>query len=380
MSRALAVFLLVPGLALCGDSAAADSKEGSAVTVKKSSFGKTPNGTEVDLYTLSNGRVTAKVITYGAILTELDAPDKKGETADVVLGFDDLKSYVAGHPYFGATVGRVANRIAKGKFTLDGKEYKVATNNGPNHLHGGLKGFDKVVWKAEAVQAKDGAGVRFRYHSPDGEEGYPGNLDVSVTYTLTDDNALRIDYEAKTDKATPINLTNHTYFNLAGAGKGDILGHELMLAADKYTPADETLIPTGKIEPVKGTPFDFTTAKPIGKDLKEVKGNPVGYDVNFVLRSGDDKKPALGARVVEPKSGRVLEMWTTEPGVQFYTGNFLDGKQEGKGGVYKQYYGFCLEAQHFPDSINQPAFPSVLLKPGQTYRQTTIYKFSVQKS
>jgi aldose 1-epimerase len=380
MPRALAVFLLVPGLALCGVSAAADSKEGSAVTVKKSSFGKTPNGTEVDLYTLSNGRITAKVITYGAILTELDAPDKKGETGDVVLGFDDLKSYVAGHPYFGATVGRVANRIAKGKFTLDGKEYKVAVNNGPNHLHGGLKGFDKVVWKAEAVQGKDGAGVRFTYHSPDGEEGYPGNLDVSVTYTLTGDDALHIDYEAKTDKATPINLTNHTYFNLAGAGKGDILGHELMLAADKYTPADETLIPTGKIEPVKGTPFDFTTAKLIGKDLKELKGNPVGYDVNFVLRGGDGKKPALGARVVEPKSGRVLEMSTTEPGVQFYTGNFLDGKQEGKGGVYKQYYGFCLEAQHFPDSINQPAFPSVLLKPGQTYRQTTIYKFSVQKS
>jgi aldose 1-epimerase len=347
--------------------------------VQKSDYGKTADGKAVDLYTLTNAKgMKAKVMTYGAILTELDAPDKDGKFGDVTLGFDDLKGYLGEHPYFGATVGRVANRIAKGKFTLDGHEYKLATNNGPNALHGGIKGFDKVVWKAEPVETKHGAAVKFTYVSPDGEEGYPGTLTASVTYTLTDDNELQLDYTATTDKATPVNLTNHTYFNLAGPASGDILGHELMLAADKYTPEDDTLIPTGKIEPVKGTPLDFTAPHKIGERIGDLKGDPGGYDHNFVLRGGD-KGPALAARVTEPKTGRVMEMYTTEPGVQFYSGNFLDGKVKGKDGVaYKKNQGFCLEAQHYPDSVNHADFPSMILKPKDTYTQTTIYKFSTK--
>ena len=343
-------------------------------------FGKTADGTPVTRYTLKNSKgMVAKIMTYGGIITELHVPDKNGTFDDVVLGFDNLDAYLKGHPFFGAIAGRVANRIAKGRFTLDGTEYKLATNNGPNALHGGLKGFDKKVWK-EAQQGSKNHDfwIKLLYVSPDGEEGYPGTLASTVTYTLTDNNELRIDYQATTDKATPVNLTNHTYFNLAGTKNGDILGHEMMLAADKYAPTDATLIPTGKIEPVKGTPLDFTTPTPIGARIKQIKADPVGYDHNFVL-NGAGKSLALGARVVEPKSGRVLEMFTTEPGVQFYTGNFLDGKLKGKGGVvYKQYQGFCLEAQHFPDSVNQPSFPSVILRPGETYKQTTVYKFSAK--
>jgi aldose 1-epimerase len=359
---------------------AADSDKEAMVKVEKSTFGKMPDGTVIDVYTLTNSHgMKVKVIPYGTIITELHVPDKDGKSADVVLGFDDLKSYLDGHPFFGATAGRVANRIAKGKFTLDGKEYKLATNNGPNHLHGGVKGFDKKVWKAEPVQGNGGAGVRFSYHSPDGEEGYPGNLDATCTYTLTDKNELRVDFTARTDKATPVNLAHHGYFNLAGASSGDILGHEMMIAADSYTPTDATLIPTGKIEPVKGTPFDFTKPKAIGKDIAEVKGDPVGYDQNFVLRDGKNKELHVAAKVREPKSGRVMEVTTTEPGVQFYTGNFLDGSNKGKGGtVYKKHQGFCLECQHFPDSVNHPEFPSVILKPGETYKQTTIYRFSTE--
>jgi aldose 1-epimerase len=347
-------------------------------TLQEMPFGKTPDGTPVELYTLRNANgMTAKVMTYGAILTELDVPDKNGKLGDVVLGFDNLDGYLTRHPYFGATVGRVANRIAKGKFTLDGHEYKLAVNNGPNALHGGLKGFDKVVWKAEPFNAGDSVGVKFIYRSPDGEEGYPGNLATSVTYTLTDKNELRIDYKAATDKATPVNLSNHSYFNLAGPGSGDILGHELMLAADKYTPVDDTLIPTGEIKPVKGTPLDFTKPETIGARIDQLKGEPGGYDHNFVLNSGG-KSLALAARVVEPKTGRVMEMYTTEPGVQFYTGNFLDGSIKGRGGVYKKHQGFCLEAQHFPDSVNHDNFPSVILRPGKTYTQTTVYKFATK--
>ncbi len=340
-------------------------------------FGKTPEGVPVSLYVLKNGGITAKVMTYGAILTELDVPDRQGKPADVVLGFDNLEGYLAGHPYFGAAIGRVANRIAKGRFTLDGTEYSLAVNNGPNTLHGGLKGFDKVVWKAEDVSGPAGPAVKLTYQSRDGEEGYPGNLATSVTYTVTGD-ALRIDYTATTDKATPVNLTNHSYFNLAGPASGTILKHELMLAADQYTPVDDTLIPTGEIAPVKGTPLDFTTPMPIGARIDQLKGDPVGYDHNFVLRGGSNG-PALAARVHEPESGRVMEVFTTEPGIQFYTGNFLDGSLKGKGGVvYRKHQAFCLEADHFPDSVHHPNFPSVILRPGTTYNQTTIYKFSAR--
>jgi aldose 1-epimerase len=341
-------------------------------------FGNTPDGTPVELYTLKNGKMTAKVMTYGAILTELHVPDRNGKIADVVLGFDTLAGYLAGHPYFGATTGRVANRIAGGKFTLDGKEYILAVNNGPNSLHGGLKAFDKKVWKAEAVSGPSGPAVKFSYTSPDGEEGYPGNLAVTVTYTVTADNELKIDYTATTDKATPLNLTNHSYFNLGSPASGDILNHELTLEADQYTPSDDTLIPTGQLAPVKGTPLDFTAPKAIGSRFAELTGEPRGYDHNYVLR-GERKTPTLGARVYDPDSGRVLEMFTTEPGVQFYTANFLDGSLKGKGGVvYKKHQGFCLEAQHFPDSIHHPNFPSTVLKPGETYSQTTIYKFTTR--
>jgi aldose 1-epimerase len=355
--------------------------ENMKATIEKTGFGKTKDGTAVDQYVLTNAKgMKAKVITYGAILTELHVPDPQGKFEDVVLGFDNLDSYLAGHPHFGATTGRVANRIAKGKFTLDGKDYTLAINNGPNALHGGLKGFDKVVWKAEPKESAEGVAVKFSYTSRDGEEGYPGNLATTVTYTLTDQNELRIDYLATTDKATPVNLTNHSYFNLAGPKSGDILGHELMVAADKYTPADETLIPTGEIKSVEGTPLDFRSPAMIGSRIAplKAKGQPGGYDHNYVLNSGG-KSLALAARAYEPKTGRVMEMLTTEPGVQLYTGNFLDGKLKGKGGVvYQKHAGFCLEAQHFPDSVNQPGFPSVILRPGNTYTQTTVYKFSTK--
>jgi aldose 1-epimerase len=359
------------------DGKAEDKVQG---TVEKQKFGDTPDGKEVDLYVLTNPHgMTAKIMTYGAIVTELHVPDRYGKLDDVVLGFSDLKSYLAGHPCFGATVGRVANRIARGKFTLNGKEYKLAINNGPNSLHGGLKGFDKVIWKAEPVRdVKDGVAVKFSYLSPDGEEGYPGNLSTTVTYTLTNKNALRIDYEAKTDKATPVNLTNHTYFNLAGVGGGTVLDHELMLAADKYTPADETLIPTGEIAPVKGTPLDFAIPTLIGARIKELPEKLGGYDHNFVLNSGG-KRLALAARVYEPTTGRLMEMETTEPGVQLYTANFLDSTIKGKGDVAcKKHQAFCLEAQHFPDSVHHPNFPSTILEPGKTYKQTTVYRFSVK--
>jgi aldose 1-epimerase len=369
---------LVGGFCLAAAAAAEAAKRREQGDIDKMAFGKTPDGTPVELYRLKSGRLTVKVITYGAIITEIHAPDRSGNEGDVVLGFDSLSGYLGKHPYFGATVGRVANRIAKGKFTLNGQEYSLAKNDGPNTLHGGLKGFDKVIWKAEEVNSPEGPSVKMTYQSKDGEEGYPGNLEVSVQFTVTKENELKIEYAATTDKATPINLSNHSYFNLAGRSTEPILGHELTLFADHYTPVDETLIPTGEIAAVAGTPLDFTKPTDIGARTMELKGEPTGYDHNFVLNSGG-KSLALAARVYEPKTGRLLEMFTTEPGVQFYTGNFLDGTNIGKGGIaYRKHHGFCLEAQHFPDSIHHGNFPSSVLEPGQTYRQTTIYKFSAK--
>ena len=342
--------------------------------IQKSSFGKLPDGTAVELYTLTNKNgLSAKITTYGTIITELHVPDRRGRLGDIVLGFDNLGQYLQKHPYFGATVGRVANRIAKGRFTLDGVTYQLAVNNGPNHLHGGLVGFDKKVWKAEPLT---GVGVKFSCTSRDGEEAYPGNLQVTVVMTLTDDNELKIDYTATTDKPTPINLTNHSYFNLLG--KGEILEHELLVAADYFTPTDNELIPTGEIKPVNGTPLDFTTPKPIGSRIQQIGNKESGYDHNFVLNSGG-KTLALAARVYEPQTGRVLEVHTTEPGVQLYTANYLDGTLKGKNGIiYGRQTAFCLETQHFPDSVNRPNFPSTILRPGGTYRQTTVHKFTAQ--
>jgi aldose 1-epimerase len=369
---------LFAALAVClaaAVAAPADDRPAAGITHKP--YGKTKDGTPVEEYTLTNKNgITMKVITYGGIVTEIHVPDKAGKFADICLGCTDLAEYEEGHPFFGAIAGRVANRIAKGKFTLNGKEYTLAVNNGPNHLHGGKRGFDKVVWTASVpADAKGGHALQLKYTSKDGEEGYPGTVEATVQYKLTDDNEWRIDYTATTDKATPINLTQHCYFNLAGHDSGTILDHLLMINADKYTPTDDTLIPTGKIESVKGTPFDFTTPTPIGAHIKEIKADPQGYDLNYVL-NGESGKLRPAALVQDPKSGRVLKVSTTEPGVQFYSGNFLDGKQKGKGGVkYKQYAGFCLETQHYPDSINHPEFPSVVLEPGKTYTHTTVYGF-----
>jgi aldose 1-epimerase len=353
-----------------------------ARAVQKAPFGQTKEGQAVEIYTLTNRNgLTAKVMTYGATLTELIVPDRSGKPGNIVLGFDRLEPYLAGVPYFGSTIGRVGNRIAKGTFRLNGKTYKLATNNGPNHLHGGLKGFDKVVWKAEVAAA--GATVRFSYHSPDGEEGYPGNLDVAVAYTLTDANELHLDYTATTDKATPVNLTNHSYFNLAGEGSGGILDHVLAIYADQLTPVDDTLIPTGKLAAVKGTVFDFTTPTAIGARIAKVPiAPPVGYDHNYVLRPRGNMAGSgltLAARVTEPTSGRVMEVRTTEPGIQFYSGNFLDGTIKNRKGVpYEKHAAFCLETQHYPDSVNHPNFPSTILEPGRTYRTTTVYAFSAK--
>lgn len=373
-------FLLAAGLAVFADAAAAQSGGVTKATVAKATYGTTQEGMLVDVYTLTNRQgMVAKVITYGALLTELHVPDRSGTLRDVVLGFPKLEQYGGPHPYFGATIGRVGNRIAKGKFTLNGKEYSLATNNGPNHLHGGVKGFDRRVWKAQTVPVAGGAAVKFTYVSPDGEEGYPGTLTASVTYTLTDKNELRLDYVANTDQPTPVNLTNHSYFNLAGDGVGDIKGHELTLLADKYTPVDDTLIPTGEIAPVRGTVMDFLRPTPIGARIAQVPGPaPVGYDHNYVLSSGGGVL-ALAATVKEPTTGRVMDVLTTEPGVQFYSGNFLDGTLIGKAGVaYQTHTGFCLETQRFPDSVNRAHFPPTILQPDKTYKSTTVYRFSAR--
>jgi aldose 1-epimerase len=350
-------------------------------SIAKAPFGKTADGAAVDLYTLKNAAgMEVAITTYGGRIVSLKAPGRDGKFADVVLGFDNLEGYLGEHPYFGALVGRYGNRIAKGHFKLDGKQYKLATNNGANSLHGGLKGFDKMVWVGREVPGGDPS-VELTYLSKDGEEGYPGNLTEKVTYTLTAANELRIDYSATTDKDTVVNVTNHSYFNLAGQGQGNILSHVVQLNAAKFTPVDAGLIPTGQLKSVEGTPFDFRQPTVIGarindKDEQVTRGG--GYDHNFVV-DGEPGTLRLAARVTEPTSGRVLEVSTTEPGVQFYTGNFLDGTVKGKGGVaYAKRTGFCLETQHFPDSPNHPDFPTTTLKPGAEYKSTTVFKFSVQ--
>ncbi len=346
--------------------------------IKQESFGRLPGGQEVRLFILSNSQgMRARIINYGATLISLEVPDRNGQFADIVLGHNNLEGYLKRetNPYFGSTVGRYANRIAKAVFVLDGVEYHLAANDGPNHLHGGLKGFDRVLWEAEPFEEPQAVGVKFSYLSPDGEEGYPGNLACTVTYRLTEGNELRIDYAATTDKPTPVNLTHHSYFNLAGEGQGTILEHELMINADHYTPVDDRLIPTGEIAPVKGTPFDFTIPKAIGAEIDQVKG---GYDHNFVLREGESSLH-LAARLYEPRSGRLMEIMTTEPGLQFYSGNFLDGTIIGKSGrAYPKHSGLCLETQHFPDSPNRPNFPSTILRPEEKYTSTTIHRFTVK--
>jgi aldose 1-epimerase len=352
------------------------------MSVTKTPYGKLPDGAEVELYTLTNSNgLKVKIMTYGATITEVDVPDRKGKIENVTLYRDSLADYVKDTSYFGATVGRYANRIAKGKFKLDGKEYALAVNNGNNHLHGGNKGFNKVVWKATPIQPKGSlVGVVFTYESPDGEEHYPGNLSAKVTYRLTNDNELKTEYEATTDKPTIVNLTNHAYWNLAGAGSGDVLGHEMQIDADRYLPIED-FIPVGAPAPVKDTPMDFTTPKTIGSRIEQLgTGKNDGYDHCYVLNKKEGgERLSLAARVVEPASGRVMEIYTTQPGIQFYSGNFLDGSVTAGGKKYEKHFAFCLETEHYPDSPNRPDYPPTVLRPGQTYKETTVYKFSVQK-
>ena len=363
-------------------------QESTGLSIKKESFGKLADGTTVDKYTLTNDNgMSVGVITYGAIVQSIRVPDKNGKIDDVALGFDSLDgytnpNYIKNCPYFGGLIGRYGNRIAKGQFTLDGNQYQIPVNNGPNALHGGTKGFDKELWSASPIEGPNWVGVELNYFSPDGQMGFPGNLAVTVRYTLDNDNDLRIHYSAISDKDTVVNLTNHTYFNLAGAGSGNILDQVAMINADRFTPVDNTLIPSGELEEVQGTPFDFLKPTAIGArihdndvQLKNAEPKQGGYDLNWVLNN-PDKLSALAVRVTDPVSERAVEMYTTEPGVQFYTGNFLDGTLKGIGGDYEHWGAFTLEAQHFPDSPNHSSFPSTELKAGQKYTQTTVYKFS----
>lgn len=352
--------------------------------ITKESFGKTADGQSVDIYTLTNRHgMKARITNYGGIVVSLTAPDREGRYADVALGYNDLDSYLKPpFPYFGALIGRYGNRIAKGRFTLDGVEYKLAVNNGENSLHGGIKGFDKVVWTASEVRSPAGPALDLKYLSKDGEEGYPGNLSVNVVYTLTNNDELKIAYRATTDKDTVLNLTHHSYFNLAGEGSGDILKHRLVIKANRFLPTDAGAIPTGELRNVAGTPFDFLRMTAIGThindDNEQIKiGN--GYDHTWVV-DGLMGKLRQAAIVFEPTSGRVMEVWTTEPGVQFYTGNYLDGTAIGKSGkAYQRRNGFCLETQHYPDSPNHPKFPTTTLKKGQTFSSTTVYRFTARK-
>jgi aldose 1-epimerase len=354
----------------------------STAEIKLAAFHRTIDGSQVDLYTLKNSKgLEAKITNYGGIVVSLTAPDKNGKLGDVVLGYDTLNEYIGSSPYFGALIGRYGNRIAKGRFTVDGVEYQLAQNDDSNALHGGRKGFDKMVWQAETVDTNDGPALKLTYTSKDGEENYPGTLHCAVTYTLTNKNELKIEYAAETDKPTFVNLTHHSYFNLKDGGASDILGHELMIKAGKFTPVDKGLIPTGEQSPVAGTPFDFNKSTPIGarldNDHEQLRFGK-GYDHNWVLeRQGKDLE--LVASLYEPTSARFMEVLTTEPGLQFYSGNFLDGTNKGKGGaIYQRRTGVCLEAQHFPDSPNRPEFPTTKLKPHEKYTHTTVYSFSTR--
>ncbi|MFE0135468.1 aldose epimerase family protein [Streptomyces sp. NPDC059037] len=363
-------------------AAAGTSYASSGRTPAKELFGKLPDGTKVYRWTLANGPTRMKVLSYGGIVQSLELPDRHGQYTNVSLGFDNLDGYRTATTFFGALIGRYGNRIAKGRFTLDGKAHQLSVNDGENSLHGGAKGFDKRVWDVEPFADSSGVGLRLHYTSADGEMGYPGTLRVTVTYTLDARGDWRIDYAATTDKATVVNLTNHTYYNLAGEGSGDIYGHELALAAARFTPTDAGLIPTGELARVAGTPFDFRRAKTVGRDIRAAHEQLVtakGFDHNWVLDKGITQRPEHFATLRDPESGRTLKIATTEPGVQFYSGNFLDGTLTGPAGrTYRQGDGMCLETQHFPDAPNQPSFPSTVLRPGETYRSSTVHSFSAR--
>ncbi len=384
--------VLMLAMAEAHGNAETTSNAAAAGDVDKSVFGQLPDGRQVDVYRFTNANgIEMRVINYGGIILSLKTPDVHGEFDDIVLGFDSLDDYLSdeyrqANPYFGALIGRYGNRIAGGQFSIDGETYSLETNDGSNHLHGGQRGFDRVLWQAEPFENDEGAGLVLRYTSEDGEEGYPGRLESEVTYTLTDADELIVDYRATTDKATPVNLTQHSYFNLEGEGSGRILDHHLMINADAFTPVDESLIPTGEIRSVEGTPFDFTQPTPIGERIEQDNEQLTfgkGYDHNFVLAREDAASgdAVLAARVWEPESGRMLEIATTEPGIQFYSGNFLAGDLTGKRGqAYEHRSGFALETQHFPDSPNQASFPSTILEPGETYSSRTIHRFSAQEA
>ncbi|MEN6385040.1 MAG: aldose epimerase family protein [Phycisphaerales bacterium] len=382
MMRKILIVIICALITPCITSTAAGQNAKTGTKDKNRNFGDLPDGTLAKLYTLTNKNgVSVTVTNYGGIIVNLMVPDRNGKMADVVLGYDKVKDYVKDSPYFGALIGRYGNRIGKGRFVLDDVTYDLAINNGRNHLHGGLKGFDKVVWDVVKIKKPEGPSLKLHYLSKDGEEEYPGNLDVNVTYTLTDENELKIDYLATTDKATVCNLTHHSYFNLKGHGCEDILEHQIVINADNFTPVDEGLIPTGEIRSVDNTPMDFRKPTPIGARIdandQQIKYGR-GYDHNWVINKKSNKL-TFAASVYEPQSGRYMEVWTTEPGIQFYSGNFLDGSNVGKSGkVYNFRNGFCLETQHYPDSPNHPEFPSVILRPGQQYKQSTIYKFSIR--
>jgi aldose 1-epimerase len=376
--RRLAMMSAVISAGIAMTTATAD-----AGTIEKRDFGKLPDGTPVFEYTLTNAKsMSVGVLNYGGIITSIKVPDRDGNVDNVVLGFRKIDDYATKNPYFGTITGRYANRIANAKFTLDGQEYKLAANNGPNSLHGGQKGFDKQVWDVKEMPGDGSVGLELAYRSPDGDEGYPGNLDVNVLYTLTDDDELRIDYTAVTDKTTVVNLTSHSYFNLTGNGSGTVLDHKLTLNADSYTPVDAGLIPTG-VESVEGTPFDFRQPARINDRIREGDEQLVygrGYDHNWVLNRPNDGSLALAARLEDEKTGRIMEIHTTEPAIQFYAGNFLDGTLVGSAGkMYRQGDGLCLETQHYPDSPNHPDFPSTVLKPGETYKTTTVHRFFTDK-